>query len=78
MLDLTLYAFPILVNIIKIDITTESEIVKLKKFIIKKFRKIDILINNASIDHVPSKKNVKFKNLTLKSWNKEIGVDVMC
>ncbi len=64
----------ILVNILKIDITKESEILKLKRFIIKKFKKIDILINNASIDHVPNKKNIKFKNLTLKSWNKEIGV----
>ena len=64
----------ILVNILKIDITKESEILKLKKFIIKKFKKIDILINNASIDHIPNKKNIKFKDLTLKSWNKEIGV----
>lgn len=64
----------ILVNILKIDITKESEILKLKKFIIKKFKKIDILINNASIDHIPNKKNIKFKDLSLKSWNKEIGV----
>jgi len=64
----------ILVNILKVDITREIEILKLKKFIIKKFKKIDILINNASIDHIPNKKNIKFKDLTLKSWNKEIGV----
>jgi NAD(P)-dependent dehydrogenase (short-subunit alcohol dehydrogenase family) len=64
----------ILVNILKVDITREAEILKLKKFIIKKFKKIDILINNASIDHIPNKKNIKFTNLTLKSWNKEIGV----
>tara|TARA_B100001996_G_C18574535_1_gene559783 strand:+ start:110 stop:883 length:774 start_codon:yes stop_codon:yes gene_type:complete len=62
------------VYIFKADISKEKDVIKLKNFLLKKFGQIDILINNASIDHVPNKKNKTFKNLKLKSWNKEIEV----
>ena len=63
------------ITFLKIDITKESEIKKSLKVIKEKFGKTpDILINNASIDHVPNKKNKTFTNFDLKSWNKEINV----
>ena len=61
-------------EIFKADITKEKKIRYLNKIILKKFRKIDILINNASIDHIPNKNNQKFNNLKLKDWNKELEV----
>ena len=69
-------------EIFKADITKEKNIKDLNKVILKKFKRIDILINNASIDHIPNKKNQKFKNLKLKDWNKELEVgltgDFLC
>ena len=62
------------VHIFRADISKEIEVVKLKKFILNRFKRLDILINNASIDHVPNKKNKSFSNFDLKSWNKEINV----
>lgn len=45
----------------QIDITNEDDIVKLKKYLDEKNIKIDILINNAGIDHVSDidSKNIK-------------------
>ena len=50
---------------------------KKAKMIIKKYGKIDILVNNAAIDYKPTKKlNIKddFENTNLDSWNKEINI----
>ena len=40
---------------IKCDITKENEVKKILKFIKKKYKKIDVLINNAAIDYPPQK-----------------------
>ena len=58
-----------------LDITSESDIIKF----VKKFTKIDILINNAAIDaKVPNPnnklKNSNFESFDLKRWNEEISV----
>lgn len=60
------------------DITKAKNILKIKKIILKKFKKIDILINNAHRDFVPKKKSKKFhntvENYSLKKWDSEIDV----
>ena len=55
-----LYQRKIECEIFKSDITKEKSIKKLRKIILKKFKRIDILINNAAIDHIPKKKNRNF------------------
>jgi len=65
------------VHIFKSDITNENSVKQTLKKILKKFKKIDILINNAAIDYKPSKKNftkTTFENSELKTWNKELEV----
>ena len=43
----------------------------------KKFKKIDVLINNAAVDYKPTKKikkKISFENSGINSWRKEIDV----
>ena len=60
----------------KCDITKENEVKKVSLKIIKKNKKIDILINNAAADYVPSSKNfdLSLENLTLETWKKDLDV----
>lgn len=41
--------YKIKIDIIKCDVTIEKEIINLKEFIINKYKKLDILINNAAL-----------------------------
>jgi NAD(P)-dependent dehydrogenase (short-subunit alcohol dehydrogenase family) len=59
------------INIFKIDITNEVQIKKLFLKLKKKKVFINILVNNAAINSVPTKKK---NSITLKKWNNEIGV----
>jgi NAD(P)-dependent dehydrogenase (short-subunit alcohol dehydrogenase family) len=62
---------------VKCDITKESDVKKSITRILKKFKKIDVLINNASNDHVPSRKNKNeflLENFNLKTWEKDLNV----
>jgi NAD(P)-dependent dehydrogenase (short-subunit alcohol dehydrogenase family) len=62
------------------DITDEKFIDKIRKKIIKKYGKIDVLINNAAVDYkvdIKHKKLIKktqLKNFDLKLWNKDLEV----
>jgi NAD(P)-dependent dehydrogenase (short-subunit alcohol dehydrogenase family) len=56
------------------DISSEKSISKIFKIIIKKFKKIDILINNAAINSVPTKN--KYTEFNILSWKKEIDVNL--
>lgn len=58
------------------DITKESSVRLTIKKIFRKFNKINILINNAAIDHLP-KKNKKsniFEEFDILRWKKELDV----
>lgn len=59
------------------DVSNYNQINKIKNKIIKKYKKIDILINNAQRDYVPKKKLSSFKNTfenySLKQWEEEIN-----
>ena len=59
------------------DITSEIEMNKACKDILKKFKKIDVLINNASIDYKPTKKiksRESFFDISILNWKKELSV----
>ncbi len=60
------------------DITDELQILSVKDNILKKYGKIDILINNAAIDpkiEVKSKKNLsRLEYFSMDQWNLELSV----
>ena len=65
--------------IYKMDVSSEKSIRNTKKYIIQKFKRINILINNAVIDTKISKKgnfakSNNFETFSLKQWKKEIDV----
>jgi NAD(P)-dependent dehydrogenase (short-subunit alcohol dehydrogenase family) len=63
---------------IKADITKEKEIVQLKKKILSKYSKIDVLINNAANNPKVKKYNSKslsrLENFQLSQWNEDLDV----
>lgn len=64
-------------DIIKCDITKKIKLFQIIKSIFKKYKNIDVLINNASIDYVPkknSKTNNNFLNFDFNRWIKELDV----
>ena len=67
-----------LINVFKLDITEEQEILKLKNHLEANGITIDILINNAALDpKVDSKGNIplsRLENFDLSQWNNEIAV----
>lgn len=58
-------------TIFKADISNESEVASLWKSLVKKFEKIDVLINNAA----ESTSNT-FENLTAHEWDKIMATNV--
>lgn len=60
----------------KCDITNELLVKSISKKILKKYKKVDILINNAASDYIPNKKNKDFslENLNLNIWKKDLDV----
>ena len=65
-------------SVFNADITSEHQVKKVNDEIIKKFKKIDILVNNAAIDYRPIKKkeksNSSFFDTNLDSWTRELDV----
>lgn len=57
------------------DITKDNKVEKLFKSI-NKIYFVDVLINNAAIDAIPFKKNVKQKFPTSKIWDNEMNVSL--
>ena len=67
------------VTFFKTDITKEINLKKVLTFFKKKKIKIDVLINGAAKDHIPSKrnKNIKYsslENFSEKIWNEDLNV----
>lgn len=58
------------------DIRSETSVKNVFNKIIKKFGTVDVLINNAAIDHLPKnqKNNNNFESFDIKKWNKELEV----
>ena len=65
-------------NTIKCDITNEISVKKSFKLILKKYKSIDLLINNASRNPIVEKvKNYKFSNYDLNKWKSGLDVDLI-
>ena len=58
----------------KTDITKLNEVKNTIKKIIKKYNKIDCLINNAALNTNILKNKQKLEDFSVKQWNKEINV----
>ena len=60
----------------KCNITSENEIKEISKKIIKKFKKVDVLINNASNNYSPREKNSAFdlEKFDQRLWNEDMQV----
>ena len=60
------------------DVTDESQILKVRDKILRKFRRVDILINNAAIDSKVEADNEinlsRLENFSLDQWNLELSV----
>lgn len=59
------------IDIYKADISKPEEVEKLVKFVIKKYNKIDVLINNAGISEIK-----EFTKITIEDWNKMININL--
>ena len=57
---------------IKADVSKINNVIKMAKQIVKKFKKIDILINNAGIVYEPA----DWVNISPKNWDKTIAVNL--
>lgn len=61
---------------IKTDLQKKSSIQKLVKNTMKKYSKIDVLINNAAYQGNDSIRKTPFETLSLKNWNQAISVNL--
>lgn len=59
------------VEIFKADVSKREEVKKLVKFAIEKFKKIDVLINNAGISQTKL-----FTEITDEDWNTMLNIDL--
>jgi NAD(P)-dependent dehydrogenase (short-subunit alcohol dehydrogenase family) len=64
-----------------LDVTDVQFISRLRDFIVQRFGKIDILVNNAAINdvfenHAAAAEQSKFENYPLELWNKSFNVNV--
>ena len=70
----------VLIKFIACDISNEIEVGKAVAKVLRDGKKIDILVNNASIDHKVTRNlannltDYRFENFDFSSWEKEIGV----
>jgi len=61
---------------LKVDVTNRTSVKKMVSKVLKKFSKIDVLINNAIFHEGPSERAVSFEKFPLSSWNKVIEVNL--
>lgn len=60
----------------KIDITKRESIKRVVDETMKKFSKIDVLINNAVFPETKKERSIKFENFPVDLWNKILAVNV--
>ncbi len=61
---------------IKMDISKKQSIDNAIKKTMKKFSKIDVLVNNAVFPETEKERSIKFENFPLELWNKIFAVNV--
>ena len=59
------------IDIIKADVTSRNEVKKMIKYVLEKYKKIDVLINNAGIDQ-----EKLFQDITDEDWNRVINTNL--
>ncbi len=64
-----------------VDITSKASVLKLKEEVLKKYRKVDILVNNAAIndkfeDPISALEESKFENYPLELFKQSLDVNV--
>jgi len=58
----------------KIDITKKHDVMELQKLVLKKYKKVDILVNNAhSIPRTHPKRDAPFEDYPLELWDEAIS-----
>ena len=58
----------------KIDITKKHDVMELQKLVLKKYKKVDILVNNAhSIPRTHPKRDAPFEDYPLELWDETIS-----
>ena len=68
------------IKFVACDISKELDVGKAVEKVLQNAKKIDVLINNASIDHkvtenlAENRSDYRFENFDFSSWEKEIGV----
>ena len=61
----------------KVDVSDKKSIINMKKIILKKFKKIDVLVNNAYFNPNQSKySSVSFEKFPLELWNQVLAVNL--
>jgi len=61
---------------IKLDLTNKESILSMTSTVIKKYSKIDVLINNAAYQGNSKIRSSGFENLELETWNQAIDVNL--
>jgi len=61
---------------VKLDLTKKASILNLVKTTMKKYSKIDVLINNAAYQGNDKIRTTKFEELALNDWNKAVSVNL--
>ena len=61
---------------IKLDLTKKNSIDYMVKSVLKKYKTIDVLINNAANQGNPKLRTTPFEDFPLKDWNKAIDVNL--
>ena len=61
---------------IKLDLTNKESILSMISTVIKKYSKIDVLINNAAYQGNSKIRSSGFENLELETWNQAIDVNL--
>ena len=61
---------------LKLDLTKPKSISSMTTSVIKKFSKIDVLVNNAAYQGNTKIRNQGFENLKLNDWNQALNVNL--
>jgi len=61
---------------LKLDLTSQKSISNLVSKVLKKYSKIDVLINNAAYQGTDEIRTTPFEKLLLKDWNKAVSVNL--
>lgn len=61
---------------IKLDITNQESVKKMVSITLKKFKKIDVLVNNAAFNNRKKNESAPFEKFLLSTWNKTLSVNL--